>query len=354
MKRKLLARIAAQGALQFDDFMQMCLYDSEMGFFSSGGVRSGERGDFVTSPEVSPWFGRLLGRWAAISASPDGSILVEVGSGSGSLLAPLVDEVGSAFSGVFVVETSAAARAAAVARVPGVTAVPGLADLPPAAHAVVIVNEVLDNLPVRLVERVGDQWVEFKVVSLGGAMTLEQMRADEALGAWCDLHLADVPEGRLFTVQAAVERWIGELLGSYDSLAVCVIDYAATTTELGRRRRSDVVRTYRRQRGGFDFLDRPGETDITVDVNTDVVERAVVDAGGTVDVKNQRTFLIGLGASDVLRELKDREHACARAGDVMGQLAARSEATNLRAILDEAGLGGFTAFLMSRSTRHGA
>ena len=79
--------------MPFDSFMEMSLYDPDDGFFAAGAVRPGEHADFVTSPEVSPWFGRLIGRWVreGWSEDPDGlaaATLVEIGGGSGSLLAP--------------------------------------------------------------------------------------------------------------------------------------------------------------------------------------------------------------------------------------------------------------------------
>ena len=45
--------------------MAACLYDPEGGFFATGPLRSTKDGDFLTSPEVSPWFGRMLARFVA-------------------------------------------------------------------------------------------------------------------------------------------------------------------------------------------------------------------------------------------------------------------------------------------------
>ena len=116
MKNRIISRIEADGPLPFDLFMDMCLYDAESGFYGAGRVRPGERADFVTAPEVSPWFGRLLGRWVAKVADGDAA-LVEVGGGSGSLLEPLLAEVGDEFSRMYAVEVSARARSEIAARV---------------------------------------------------------------------------------------------------------------------------------------------------------------------------------------------------------------------------------------------
>ena len=75
---RLLHRIESSGPILFDEYMEICLYDSENGFFTAGALRPGTDGDFVTSPEVSPWFGRLIGRWVGAS-TPDDWPIVEIG-----------------------------------------------------------------------------------------------------------------------------------------------------------------------------------------------------------------------------------------------------------------------------------
>ena len=74
--------------------MAACLYDPEGGFFATGLLRSTKDGDFLTSPEVSPWFGRMLARFVATEQTRTGAdpfLVVEAGAGSGSLLRPLMD-----------------------------------------------------------------------------------------------------------------------------------------------------------------------------------------------------------------------------------------------------------------------
>ncbi len=96
---KLRARIAADGPMPFEQYMAACLYDPDEGFFSTGPLRSVKEGDFLTSPEVSPWFGRTLGKFIESQAASHKShhpfLVVDVGAGSGSLLKPLMETLAS-------------------------------------------------------------------------------------------------------------------------------------------------------------------------------------------------------------------------------------------------------------------
>jgi len=58
---RLADAIRSSGAIPFSAFMAAALYDDAGGFYARGG-RAGRRGDFVTSPEVGPLFGTVLGR----------------------------------------------------------------------------------------------------------------------------------------------------------------------------------------------------------------------------------------------------------------------------------------------------
>lgn len=348
MKRMVLDRIAAEGHLPFDEYMAMCLYDPDDGFFAAGRVRSGTSGDFVTSPEVSPWFGRLIARWVVTHGAGPAS-LIEVGAGSGALLEELLPQLDPAPRSVYAVEMSASARDEIAGRVPSATIVESLDDVSPEPAEVIVVNEVFDNMPCRLVARDGDVWTERVVGADGEVLVWETVRADRELADWCAVFLPDATEGTVYAAQVAMTTWIARTLDR-GSCSLLAVDYAADTQTLGERGIEQVVRTFRSHAEGYDALAAPGETDLTVEVNTDVLVRAVDHAGGRSMVSTQADFLDGLGASDVVKELVEAGFGSARKGDVMAQLAAKSEATGVRALLDPAGLGGFTVFHIQSGT----
>ena len=63
--------------------MEEALY-SEHGFFNTENVRSSKEGDFLTSPEVSNYFGAIIRNW--IDSNNFQNNIVELGSGTGSLI----------------------------------------------------------------------------------------------------------------------------------------------------------------------------------------------------------------------------------------------------------------------------
>ena len=86
--------------LHFDEYMDESLY-SEFGFFNTEIVRSSKEGDFLTSPEVSKYFGAFIANFIN-KTNPQGDVL-EIGAGTGSL-AKQIDELIS--QKLYLLETS--------------------------------------------------------------------------------------------------------------------------------------------------------------------------------------------------------------------------------------------------------
>ncbi|HEY7704745.1 MAG TPA: hypothetical protein VID03_07960, partial [Acidimicrobiia bacterium] len=95
LRERLVERIRVEGPLPFEAFMETALYDPDGGFFTGERLRSVKAGDFLTSPEVSPMFGEMIGRFVSHERDRVGEpfVLAEVGAGSGSLLRPLLDQL---------------------------------------------------------------------------------------------------------------------------------------------------------------------------------------------------------------------------------------------------------------------
>ena len=350
MKQRVIDRISVSGPMFFDTFMDMCLYDRADGFFSTGKVRSGTESDFVTSPEVSPLFGLLVGRWAVKAQAKRSPILVEIGAGSGSLLKKLARYWFDVGLDVHAVEVSDDARDAISSMLPEVKVVASFDQLPEAADAVVVANEVLDNLPAALARRTDQGWVEIAVDAVDGELSLVDVQARAEVIAWCDEAFDDVPDGAVVSVQLAARFLIEGVLKRFERVSMCIIDYAAPATELAMRDPASVVRTYRNHRSGHDWLEHPSETDITVDVNITAIECAARTLGATVSVTSQRDFLIEQGINEFIDDAATTERRYAMTGEVMKQLVSRSERVNLEALLDPEGLGAFQVILIESGT----
>src|SRR5438128_5069448 len=57
---KIADLIRERGPMTVAAFMDLALYDSELGYYARAAQRSGRAGDFFTSVDVGPLFGELL------------------------------------------------------------------------------------------------------------------------------------------------------------------------------------------------------------------------------------------------------------------------------------------------------
>ena len=350
MKQRIIDRIHVSGPMYFDTFMDMCLYDPADGFFSTGKVRSGTDGDFMTSPEMSPLFGLLVGNWAVGTQGKRFPILVEIGAGSGSLLQELAPHWFDVGLDVYAVEVSAEARDAIKQLLPDVKVVASFDDLPQASDAVVVTHEVLDNLPAALARRIDGGWVEVAVDASDDELSLVDVPARKEVIAWCDEVFGAIADGAVVSVQMAARFFVEGVLKRFKRVSVCIIDYGSSAADLALRDPASVVRTYMGHRTGFDWLHHPSETDITVDVNITAIEMLARSMGARVSTTTQREFLTDHRVAEMIDEAADMERYHAANGRVMDQLAVRSERVGLEALLDPDGLGGFQVIIIESGT----
>jgi SAM-dependent MidA family methyltransferase len=87
--------IRERGAIPFSRYMEMCLYDPELGYYSRHAEQFGKAGDFYTSSDVHAVFGRLLARqfdemWRMLG-SPKQIEVLELGPGRGLFAQDVLD-----------------------------------------------------------------------------------------------------------------------------------------------------------------------------------------------------------------------------------------------------------------------
>jgi SAM-dependent MidA family methyltransferase len=319
---ELAGRIAAGGPLRFDAFMDAVLYDPTGGFYASGGRAGARAGDFLTSPEAGPLFGAVLAgavdQWWDHAGQPSVFTVVEVGAGPGTLAAAVrlaSPRCAPALRWVMVERTDAQ-RAGHVERLGAATTLDAgddarvelvsLADIPDnVAIHVVVANELLDNLPVRVLQRTSGGWAEVWVsvtTGAGGPELVESLVGLEDAG-WHQAvldHVTDaVGVGQRIALQEQAMDWLRRTLPLVEPMGrVVVIDYADTTASMAARGQESWMRTYAAHGRGAGPLDACGSQDLTCDVAVDQLAQV-----RPPDIeRTQAEFLAAYGIEDLVAE----------------------------------------------------
>ena len=165
---------AAGGWIGFDAFMALALYAPGLGYYAGDSPKfglmpagapnggSGSGSDFATAPEMSPHFGRALARQVADAfEATDTRQIWEFGAGTGALAQQLLDQLGSVVERYTIVDVSGSLRERQRLRL-GAHAdkVRWASELPARFSGVVVGNEVLDAMPVKILARTGGVWHE--------------------------------------------------------------------------------------------------------------------------------------------------------------------------------------------------
>ncbi len=345
LKEHIRRKIADDGPMPFDEFMELALYHPD-GFFGGETLRSDKAGDFLTSPEVSSAFGETLASYVAREQARIGDpfTLVEVAAGSGSLLGPLLAtyEVDA-----MAVEVSPAARDALVDVLAPGHILDGLESIPNPIHGVILANELIDNLPMAVAQRVDGGWRERYVGSDSDALVFVDASPRPEVADWLDRFAGDVGEGGWVEAQLAAAEWLKTALEALTVGSIVVIDYGDTAEGLLPRRQDGTLRTYRAHHVGPHPLDEPGQTDITADVNFTALDQVAQAAGATTRLLRQDDFLTELGLRHRLSEVRHHELEAARSGDEAKRLRLRSQKTEIETLLHPRGLGDFRVLIVS-------
>lgn len=309
LQERIVARIdAAGGWIPFDEYMQLALYEPGLGYYDAAGEKFGSRGDFVTAPEISPLFAQCL-------AAPVGEAferlprhVLEFGAGTGALAQTLIRslrEQGCAPEAYLIVEVSADLRARQRERLAGLP-VQWLDRLPSGFEGVVVANEVLDVLPVRLFVSERDGVLERGVSHSDGTLRFAGRSADDALAQDVE-RLASLagpwPEGYGSELCPLAGHWLAGLAGCLRQGLVLLIDYGFPAHEYYHAQRAmGTLMCHYRQHAHADPLWLPGLNDITAHVDFSACAAAARRHGfELLGFTSQARFLLNCGLLDRLQ-----------------------------------------------------
>jgi SAM-dependent MidA family methyltransferase len=309
----------------FDEFMAQALYTPGLGYYANASpkfgalpyvLRDGQRqagSDFVTAPEMTPLFGQTLARQVvqALQATQTTEVW-EFGAGSGALALQLLETLGDQVQRYTIVDVSTSLRDRQRQRLQRFAGkLQWVSELPQAMHGVVVGNEVLDAMPVKLLARHQGVWSERGVVAqpAGAGLAWEDRATDlrpplEIAGAHdylTELHLQG--EGFMRTLAQRLVRG-----------AAFLIDYGFPEHEYYHpQRHMGTVMCHQGHRADGDPLADVGLKDITAHVNFTGIALAAQDAGlNVLGYTTQARFLLNCGLLQLLENADLRERVMAQ------------------------------------------
>lgn len=306
------------GWISFADFMQMALYEPQLGYYSGGAKKFGIGGDFVTAPEISPLFAQTLARQVAqVLAATQGDIL-ELGAGSGRLAADLLLALQAANQlpeRYCILEVSAYLRQVQQETLrkalPAELAnrVVWLDTLPQEFTGIMLGNEVLDAIPVHLIHHTAQGLCE-----RGVGFDNDFIWQDQPLTSGSLLEASKalaLPEGYLTEICPAASGLIASLGQALKRGVILMLDYGFSAREYYHpQRNAGTLMCHYQHYAHPEPLLYVGLQDITSHVDFTSIAHAGVNHGLTFGgFCTQAQFLMNCGILDLMSQVSPHDMA---------------------------------------------
>ena len=312
LRQKIEQEIRERAPIPFSRYMDLCLYDPELGYYSRNAEQFGKAGDFYTSSDVHAVFGRLLARqfeemWRTLG-SPEQIELIELGPGRGLFAQDVLGWSEKKFPDFFgalryvLIESSPALRERIQETLRGqlesgkaelkAQHVSGEASAP---NTIVFANEFFDALPVEL-------------LSVRGSLRIDA-RDGRFIETWAhpspeELEFLDrysvhpEPDERIEATLAA-QQFMDRIAASIQRGFLVTIDYGYAREEQLAGRHRGTLKALRQHSVSTNPYEAPGEQDITADVNFTALAAAAERHGmHTQKLITQSQFLLGIGEAN--------------------------------------------------------
>jgi SAM-dependent MidA family methyltransferase len=324
LRQKIELEIHDHGPIPFSRYMELCLYDRDLGYYSRRAGQFGKAGDFYTSSDVHAVFGRLLARqfeeaWRLLG-SPGRIEVLELGPGRGLFARDVLDWSERKFRSFFdAVHYSLAERSPALRdhlqttlaryltagkaslcsagldeKIIGAGDLTwlGRRSLPADVPVVFFTNEFFDALPVEVLSPLGSLRIAVK----NGRFVETWVRASPQELEFLDRYGVHPEPGERVEVPLLAQTCMAHLVQQINSGLFIAIDYGYTRPELLAGRHRDTIIALRQHSVSANPYQAPGEQDITAHVNFTALTAAVEQNGMHAQpVVTQAQFLLGIG-----------------------------------------------------------
>lgn len=313
------------GWLPFDHYMNLALYTPELGYYTnelSPFSMWAAQGDFVTAPLLTPLFGACLAEQALevfeLLTQPRGHIL-EFGAGTGRLAADILLHLAQLGVAVdyHIMELSATLQAQQRATIE--EALAGVAhqhrfswlhELPQGFQGVMIGNEVLDAMPVRLIGMHEGTWFERGVAVENEQLVWQDRPTETMLPMDADWQNALRASGATYLSEMHEQQvaFIRSLANSLQRGVILMLDYGFPAHEFYHPERSrGTLMCHIQHVAHDDALYHPGVQDLTAHVNFSALLPEDNSDVQAIGYTSQANFLINNGILNLLAQIEPEQ-----------------------------------------------
>ncbi|MGA8492090.1 MAG: SAM-dependent methyltransferase, partial [Terriglobales bacterium] len=329
LRQKIEQEIRARGPIPFSRYMELCLYEPELGYYSRNAEQFGKAGDFYTSSDVHAVFGRLLARqfeeiWRVLG-SPEQIEILELGPGRGLFAQDVLDWSEKKFPEFFralhysLAERSPALRQRLEATLskhfksgkvslaqplkpPSPQSPYGTAEAVPfhgysrvldaEVPIIVFANEFFDALPVEVLSPQG----ELRIAEKDGRL-LETWHTPSADSLeFLDRYSVHPEADERIEATLIAQSYMSHIAATMKRGFIIAIDYGYTREEQLAGRHRGTIAAYRQHSMSANPYEAPGEQDITAHVNFTALAGAAEQNRMRVQpLLTQSPFLLGIG-----------------------------------------------------------
>ena len=308
LRAKIEKEIRDRGPIPFSRYMELCLYDSELGYYSRNAAQFGKAGDFYTSSDVHAVFGRLLARqfdemWRVLG-SPESISVEELGAGRGLFAQDVLDWSEKKFPDFlralrYVLNERSPALRKRIEATLSRHLKSGKAELRSGndviSPRIIFANEFFDALPAEILSPQGSLRIDTRdgrFVEIWAPSSPEELE-------FLDRYSIHPEAGERVEVQLTAQRFAARILGKLSRGFFLAIDYGYTREEQLAGRHRGTLKAIRQHSVSANPYEAPGEQDITTDVNFTALA-AVAEKHGMQAQKlvTQSQFLLGIGEAN--------------------------------------------------------
>jgi len=307
--------VKAQGPMPFSSFMELSLYHPESGYYRRGFFPGGGKGDFVTSPQASKFFGYLMAeQFIEISRKMDMKPLpiLEIGAGSGIFAKDVLEysiHAGRDDTFSYIImepyeNLEAIQRDTLAGMTERVRWIKDFDDIE-GFEGVIFSNELLDAFPVEVIEKRDGVFTRLciNVSEEGEFVEVFKEISDRDFLSYISFYGLDgLDDGYRTEINMRMKEWIAKIGEVLERGFVITVDYGYPgTLYFHPSRRRGTLLGYSAQRTTQDFYSSPGEIDITAHVNFTDLCRWGREAGlNPVGYTHQWAFLAGQDIEGVI------------------------------------------------------